>query len=358
MAGAQDIRASGVVHQGIKLTLLDTPGYDDTSRSGADILASVMSFLHSHYGEDFRLSGVILLQNITVRRVAPFPPSWWRGIRGLVVGGDLSNVVLASTHWASLPEEICVQLESDIRDIVWKLPIDHGAIVTRYMGSAASAWAVLEQLPLKPSHLVFPEYKGVHAKKESIPLFNSRKSKPLESTAHDGSSEPSGEPQPLESGSEDRGARDRSGEEREKREMRERERKRMERGGVKMQQWLGEFGESDMKAVRQPPQPPRYASPKHIRNNLARLVDDLFRPTASDVPSGGDSPGRGKEKEHRRAGAPEPTCGVPPDLFDKPDRGFESLTTLVDRISNLAKKAEGQGEVGPFPAHPVWPWLT
>lgn len=136
------------------------------------------------------------------------------------------------------------------------------------------------------------------------------------------------------------------------RRQREREQEREEHARVQLQDWLRGWSGYDIKPGRQPP-PPRYDPPEALSSNLARLADDLFPPTAPiHVLSlgTGRSHGRRKGKERRPQvfATPEPTRGVPPGLFDQPDRGFDKFATLAGQLSNLAKKAEGHGKVSLF----------
>ncbi len=145
---------------------------------------------------------------------------------------------------------------------------------------------------------------------------------------------------------------------REREREREREQRREERARAQLQDWLRGWSGYDIKPARQPP-PPRYDPPEALSSNLARLADDLFPPTAPTLVTSlgtGRSHGRRKGKERRPqlevVAEPEPTRGVPPGLFDRPDRGFDKLATLVSQISTLAKKSKGHGEVSPLFIHP------
>jgi hypothetical protein len=286
--------------------------------------------MSENYGEDFTVSGVIYLHPIDHARVSSSVTHAIRAIPRLLLAPIAVprppklnlNIVIASTQWGSVSQDVGEERERYLQGDVWKsLIINNRATVTRYTGSAASAWGVLELLaPFKSS--------GVKAGVEQLQV-------------------------PKSEGERLAGAREsREAQEREKREIRERERKRNERSGVKLQEWLREWGGYDVKPRQQQQQQqqqqqrPRYDPPKHIRSNLARLADELFPPGASTTASGGESHAQGKGKERRRGSSGrEPVRGVPPELFEKPDRGFDCLTTLVDRVSGLAKKVEGQGEV-------------
>jgi len=51
----------------IRITLFDTPGFDDTDRSELDVLKETAAFLSHTYKQDVLLSGIIYFHRITVR---------------------------------------------------------------------------------------------------------------------------------------------------------------------------------------------------------------------------------------------------------------------------------------------------
>ena len=68
-AGTQDISASTLSVSGKVVTLIDTPGFDDTERSDADILELISEYLLETYAQKILLTGIILLQPVTGNRV-------------------------------------------------------------------------------------------------------------------------------------------------------------------------------------------------------------------------------------------------------------------------------------------------
>lgn len=52
-------------HQGVRIWLVDTPGFDDTERSDLDILRDVAFWLASVYTKEARLAGIIYLHRIS-----------------------------------------------------------------------------------------------------------------------------------------------------------------------------------------------------------------------------------------------------------------------------------------------------
>lgn len=135
-----------MVYKGINVTLLDSPGFNDTYRSDTDVLLDISSFLSDTYSKGFRLSGIIYLHPISNARMEGSSLRSLRMFRKLVGDEALSNVLLASTHWTRVSAEEGARRESDLRDKFWKPLMDNGATMTRHAGDEASAMALLNGL--------------------------------------------------------------------------------------------------------------------------------------------------------------------------------------------------------------------
>lgn len=130
----------------VQLTLLDSPGFNDTYRSDTEVLDSISTFLSDTYSQGFRLSGIIYLHPISHARMDGSSLRSLRMFRKLVGEDALSNVLLASTHWAHVSAEEGTRREADLRDKFWKPLLDNGAVMTRHTGGAASAMALVDDL--------------------------------------------------------------------------------------------------------------------------------------------------------------------------------------------------------------------
>ncbi|RSM15085.1 hypothetical protein CDV31_005166 [Fusarium ambrosium] len=105
-ACTETVTAIRMDYKGVRLTLLDSPGFNDTYRSETQILNSISSFLSESYSHGFQLSGIIYLHPISNPRMEGSARLSLRMFRKLVGDDSLSNVILSSTHWSRVsPEE-------------------------------------------------------------------------------------------------------------------------------------------------------------------------------------------------------------------------------------------------------------
>ena len=64
ISGTQSIAEAIFDHNGRKVHLIDTPGFDDTTRSDVDILMEVAFFLATTYNNEIKMDGIIYLHRI------------------------------------------------------------------------------------------------------------------------------------------------------------------------------------------------------------------------------------------------------------------------------------------------------
>jgi predicted GTPase len=69
MTGTQNIETARIRIDDTYVTLIDTPGFDDTDRTDADILKLIADYLVGTYQNNVLLTGLILLQPISGNRV-------------------------------------------------------------------------------------------------------------------------------------------------------------------------------------------------------------------------------------------------------------------------------------------------
>lgn len=81
------------------VTLVDTPGFDDTYRSDTEILKTIASWMKDAYDEKTRLTGIIYLHRISDNRMFGSSLKNLRMFRSLCGTENLSYVILATTIW-------------------------------------------------------------------------------------------------------------------------------------------------------------------------------------------------------------------------------------------------------------------
>ncbi|KAJ9496627.1 hypothetical protein H2202_008000 [Exophiala xenobiotica] len=117
--------------------LMDTPGFDDTSRSDTEILREISSALTELYTRGVRLSGVLYLHRIVD------PKMGHSAIRNLEIFKRLCE---GSPQWTS-----AVEREKQLRssDKYWAAMIREGANVVRHFGTRTAALTVVDLLMQK-----------------------------------------------------------------------------------------------------------------------------------------------------------------------------------------------------------------
>lgn len=85
-----------------RVFLLDTPGFDDTTRSDTEVLKDVATFLSRMYAGKIKLSGIIYLHRITDNRMSGSAMRNLNMFKKLCGENYFQNVVLATTMWERL----------------------------------------------------------------------------------------------------------------------------------------------------------------------------------------------------------------------------------------------------------------
>ncbi|OCH83802.1 hypothetical protein OBBRIDRAFT_892123 [Obba rivulosa] len=134
--------------RGRKVILVDTPGFDDTEKSEADILGMIALWLATTYENGYKLSGIIFMHRITDIRIGGVSRRNFRMFRQLCGEETLKNVVIVTNMWANVTTEDGEQRERELmsRDIFFKPALAKGARMARYYNTYESALAVLSLL--------------------------------------------------------------------------------------------------------------------------------------------------------------------------------------------------------------------
>ncbi|KAG0311047.1 hypothetical protein BGZ99_010416 [Dissophora globulifera] len=109
--------------------ILDTPGFDDSTRTDTEVLTDVAEYLTEIYQQNYRICGIIYLHNIEETK--------YRGsaFRNLAMFGRLcgenayGNVVMLTRGWSSIS---ALSREIELTDDIWKPYLDKGCKIDRY----------------------------------------------------------------------------------------------------------------------------------------------------------------------------------------------------------------------------------
>lgn len=128
--------------------LVDTPGFDDTYKSDADILKEIASWLVSAYDNQIFLTGIIYLHPIQDMRVRNSTMRNLRMFKKLVGPEGLARVVLATTFWGNVGEEEGREKERQLcgEEDFWGYMLSRGSQVYRHYGTVESATVIVDAL--------------------------------------------------------------------------------------------------------------------------------------------------------------------------------------------------------------------
>ncbi|KAG7285035.1 hypothetical protein NEMBOFW57_009653 [Staphylotrichum longicolle] len=87
---------------GRRVTLIDTPGFDDSERSDADILGLIAAYMAHTYTEGVLLTGILFLQPINQPRLQGSEVRRTRLFKKLLGENAYQRVIIATTMWNQL----------------------------------------------------------------------------------------------------------------------------------------------------------------------------------------------------------------------------------------------------------------
>ncbi|KUJ18934.1 uncharacterized protein LY89DRAFT_696320 [Mollisia scopiformis] len=126
--------------------LIDTPGFDDTSRSDTEVLQDLAAFLTRSYVQKVKLNGIIYLHRITDVRMQGSAKKNLMMFKKLCGKDALKNVILATTMWSLVDREKGAEREAQLLSTpeFWGWMKDQGSTVMRHSGDRRSAVEIID----------------------------------------------------------------------------------------------------------------------------------------------------------------------------------------------------------------------
>lgn len=144
--GTQDALDVTYTLDGKSVTLIDTPGFDDSSRTEVDILKLVSTHLMKKYEARTLLSGIVFLQPIALARVQNSEVARTRLIKKLVGDDAYKHLVIVPTMWTDREEaERLAQARVD-KFTIWGDMVDQGAKIMLHDNSPDSATNIIRHI--------------------------------------------------------------------------------------------------------------------------------------------------------------------------------------------------------------------
>jgi hypothetical protein len=131
------------------ITVVDTPGFGDTLRGQAEIVAEITDYLAAQHLSGMPLRGILYLHKITDNKMTDASQGHLHLLRKIVGDDAFTNVILVTTMWNTLRREDrqrALQREQELIDNFWSPMIDRGSYVAQFNGTPKSAYPLIYQL--------------------------------------------------------------------------------------------------------------------------------------------------------------------------------------------------------------------
>ncbi|CAM1502632.1 Fc.00g074080.m01.CDS01 [Cosmosporella sp. VM-42] len=130
----------------VNVYLVDTPGFDDTTRSDTEVLREIADWLYESFSGGVRLRGVLYLHRITDPRMQGSARSNLFMFKKLCGPDALKNVILVTTMWEKVDYQDGERREEELKSTpdFWGLMMDKGSQVYRHQNNADSARRALK----------------------------------------------------------------------------------------------------------------------------------------------------------------------------------------------------------------------
>jgi flagellar biosynthesis GTPase FlhF len=133
---------------GRSVTLIDTPGFDDTTKSDADILRMIAAFLATAYENGKKLAGVIYIHRISDFRMSGISTRNFKMFRQLCGESTLKNVVIVTNMWGEVSKDVGEAREQELatQDMFFKPVLDKGGQLLRHDNTSETGHNVLRHI--------------------------------------------------------------------------------------------------------------------------------------------------------------------------------------------------------------------
>ncbi|KAI9824186.1 MAG: hypothetical protein M1819_000897 [Sarea resinae] len=143
----QEIETVDFRLDGYDVTLVDTPGFDDSKRSDSEVLTLVADWLGSSYKDETLLSGIIYLHRISDVRMSGSSIKNLRMFRKLCGAENMSKVCLLTTMWDMVDPQDGSAKERELQGPgFWGTLIASGASIRRHDRKIDSARDVVRSM--------------------------------------------------------------------------------------------------------------------------------------------------------------------------------------------------------------------
>ncbi|KAG8835723.1 hypothetical protein FRC17_001514 [Serendipita sp. 399] len=128
--------------------LIDTPGFDDSTKTQFDVLKDIASFLEVQYKNGVTLHGVLYLHRVSDTKMGGIARRDLRMFRQLVGSDSFSNVVIVTTMWDRIPPQQGIKSVAELSTDpgLFKPMLDKGATMMHNLNVLETAQAIVRNI--------------------------------------------------------------------------------------------------------------------------------------------------------------------------------------------------------------------
>jgi len=129
-----------------RVLLIDTPGFNDTTKGDFEILRMITAFLERTYEKGVKLAGIIYFHRISDERFTGMDVRNFGVFRKLCGEQSLKNVIIMTNMWNKVTPEVGEARERQLSAQFFKPATDKGARFLRHLGTVESAHEVIRAI--------------------------------------------------------------------------------------------------------------------------------------------------------------------------------------------------------------------
>jgi GTP-binding protein EngB required for normal cell division len=129
-----------------EIVLVDTPGFNDTTRSDLEILRLIADWLKQTYERGIKLTGILYLHRISDNRMPGTPLRNLRMLGKLCGTEPAKRVIFVTTMWDKISPDRGTGRETDLKSHYFKPMLDLGAVAARFTNTHESACGIISRL--------------------------------------------------------------------------------------------------------------------------------------------------------------------------------------------------------------------
>ncbi|KAH7909051.1 hypothetical protein BJ138DRAFT_1156161 [Hygrophoropsis aurantiaca] len=160
----QDIAAFTFPHpndSNRNIVFVDTPGFDDSNRTDYDILRDLSRWLETTYKRGITLTGILFFHRISDSRMRGTPLKNLAMFEELCGNNALRNVILTTTMWNEIDNEIGIRHEEQLKTQFWEPVMMYGGRIARFSSTYDSAWEIINQFDINSRQAVLTQTEMV-----------------------------------------------------------------------------------------------------------------------------------------------------------------------------------------------------